>query len=60
MKKLFLLLIAGFLISGNANAQSLERVGGYYRQSGTYVQPYVRTTPDSNPYNNYGGYYNGH
>ena len=35
-------------------------VKGYYRQNGTYVQPYSRTRPDSNPYNNYGfpGNYN--
>jgi hypothetical protein len=28
-------------------------VNGYYRKDGTYVQPYVRSSPDGNPYNNY-------
>jgi len=28
-------------------------VRGYYRSNGTYVKPYSRTRPDSNPYNNY-------
>lgn len=29
------------------------RVRGYYRSSGTYVQPYYRTSPDSYRSNNY-------
>lgn len=35
-------------------------VKGYYRKDGTYVKPYSRSAPDSNPYNNYGfpGNYN--
>jgi hypothetical protein len=28
-------------------------VKGYYKKSGTYVAPYVRSNPDKNPYNNY-------
>src|SRR2546421_7113315 len=28
-------------------------VNGYYRKDGTYVQPHMRSAPDSNPYNNY-------
>jgi hypothetical protein len=28
-------------------------VRGHFRQDGTYVQPHRRTSPDSNPYNNY-------
>lgn len=28
-------------------------VRGYFRKDGTYVQPYRRTNPDRNPYNNY-------
>ncbi|MGE5607918.1 MAG: hypothetical protein ACM359_01580 [Bacillota bacterium] len=31
---------------------------GYYRQNGTYVQPYYRTGPDQNSYNNYSTYPN--
>lgn len=53
MKKTLLLLIAGFLFTGNASAQAVEQVNGYYRQNGTYVQPYMRTAPDGNPFNNY-------
>ncbi|QLB63476.1 hypothetical protein [Paraburkholderia caribensis] len=30
-----------------------EQVSGYTRSNGTYVEPYHRTAPDSNPYNNY-------
>lgn len=29
------------------------RVSGYFRKNGTYVQPYYRSSPDGNPYNNY-------
>ncbi len=28
-------------------------VRGYIRRDGTYVQPYYRSEPDGNPYNNY-------
>ncbi|HVW50815.1 MAG TPA: hypothetical protein VHC91_10540 [Trinickia sp.] len=40
---------------GNASSGfgSDEQVSGYTRSNGTYVQPYHRTAPDSNPYNNY-------
>lgn len=30
-----------------------ERVNGYYRSNGTYVQPYTRSSPDSSYNNNY-------
>lgn len=53
MKKIFLVGILGFLISGDASAQGVEQVNGYYRQNGTYVQPYMKTIPDGNPYNNF-------
>jgi hypothetical protein len=35
-------------------------IRGHYRSNGTYVQPYQRSAPDGNPYNNYGfpGNYN--
>ena len=29
-------------------------VGGYYRRNGTYVRPYVRSSPDGYRWNNYG------
>ena len=34
-------------------AQADVSVRGYVRNDGTYVAPYHRTAPDSNPYNNY-------
>jgi len=45
-----LLVLMSFLTVSLAEA---ERVRGYYKQNGTYVQPYYRTNPDRNPYNNY-------
>lgn len=30
-----------------------EYVQGHYRQNGTYVQPYHRSSPDNSVYNNY-------
>lgn len=61
MKKLLLgmtLILA--LIVGLAPDSSAANVRGYYRKDGTYVQPYIRSNPDGNPYNNYGypGNYN--
>lgn len=38
----------GFGMTGND-----QQVNGYSRSNGTYVEPYHRTAPDSNPYNNY-------
>ncbi|MGE0632468.1 MAG: hypothetical protein AB7O96_08680 [Pseudobdellovibrionaceae bacterium] len=29
-------------------------VKGYYRKNGTYVQPHIRSSPDSYKWNNYG------
>jgi hypothetical protein len=29
------------------------RVNGYYKSSGTYVQPHYRSSPDGNFYNNW-------
>jgi hypothetical protein len=34
-------------------SQAQVSVGGYYRSSGTYVQPYQRTAPDGIRSNNY-------
>lgn len=50
MKKIFLLIA---LISGFAASAKADMVRGYVRKDGTYVQPYQRTHPDGNPYNNY-------
>ena len=53
-KRLFFilaLLLAPFLSMSDANAQ--VRVRGYFRRDGTYVQPHVRSSPNSSPYDNY-------
>ena len=57
------IIIVGFLVLISVLTVSLaeaEWVKGYYRNDGTYVQPYQRSQPDRNPYNNYGfpGNYN--
>lgn len=48
-----LLIIALLLISTKCFAYDVS-VHGYTRANGTYVEPYHRSSPDSNPYNNYG------
>lgn len=47
---LFLALLALPVV---ASAEDVY-VHGYTRRDGTHVNPYHRTAPDSNPYNNYG------
>lgn len=49
MKKTILAMAALVAVSAFAD----EYVQGYIRKDGTYVAPHHRTTPDSNPYNNY-------
>ncbi|MCA1058125.1 hypothetical protein LCL96_04230 [Rossellomorea aquimaris] len=34
------------------NNPGTHQVDGYYRSDGTYVEPYIRSNPDGNPYNN--------
>lgn len=48
--KIFLLFISLFVSS---LCFSDEYVQGYVNKNGTYVAPHYRTSPDSNPYNNY-------
>lgn len=48
-----LILIVIFVVSFSSIAAAAERVNGYFRSNGTYVQPYYRSTSDSNAYNNY-------
>lgn len=43
----------GVLLAFCGTAHAQVHVNGYYRENGTYVQPYERTAPDGNPYNNY-------
>lgn len=51
MKKAAIFVLLLFLSVQLINAQ--VRVKGYYRKDGTYVQPYYRSSPDGNPYNNW-------
>jgi hypothetical protein len=39
-------------------ASAAVRVNGYYRSSGTYVQPYYRSSPNSTRLDNYSTYGN--
>src|SRR5437016_3583235 len=41
------------VLSINSLAHPDEYVRGYTRKDGTYVPPYYRSSPDSNPYNNF-------
>lgn len=47
------LILTAVLIAIAAPAFADEYVNGYYRQNGTYVEPYHRTAPDNSLYNNY-------
>lgn len=56
MKLLRTSLIAGLVFSMVLSwipSAFAERVRGYYRRNGTYVQSYERSRADGNPYNNY-------
>jgi hypothetical protein len=47
-----LILAAAVMLSSTAIARDVQ-VDGYTRQNGTYVQPHMRTAPDSSLQNNY-------
>lgn len=51
MRKMVLALFAGALIAAPALAQ--VHVKGYTRSDGTYVAPYVRSSPNSTTLDNY-------
>lgn len=51
MKKIMFAIMA-FIFLGVVQANGAD-VRGYTRSDGTYVAPYQRTNPDSNPHNNY-------
>lgn len=55
MKKSILLslIITAFLSVFFTTLTYAAYVRGYIKKNGTVVQPYQRTNPDSNPYNNY-------
>lgn len=47
------LIITLAIIASSSAALADVYVNGYYKSNGTYVNPYHRTYPDANPYNNY-------
>ncbi len=47
------LAISIFLLTFFLSVNAQVRVRGHFKGNGTYVKPYVRTSPDKNPYNNY-------
>ena len=54
MKKILISLtvLASLLaVTGQSNATVF--VDGYFKSNGTYVAPYIRTSPDNTIYNNY-------
>jgi len=52
---MFRALVVGLILStvALASAFAQNQVNGYYRQNGTYVQPYMRSAPDGTVTNNY-------
>lgn len=63
MKKILLFVLSLALLFGTiGTVEAAVRVRGYYRNNGTYVQPYYRTTPNSYKFDNYStrGNYNPH
>lgn len=55
MKKVLLAIFAItlFVFAQPNTAEAARRVSGYYRSSGTYVQPYYRSSPNSYRWDNY-------
>ncbi len=53
MKTILVMILAICVLSWSGHVSADDYVQGYYRQDGTYVQPHYRTSPDSNPFNNY-------
>ena len=51
MKSLFVTYVLLFALTGVACAD--DYVNGYYKNNGTYVQPYTRSAPDNSYNNNY-------
>src|SRR3990167_4019434 len=55
MQKLFILLIVGLFLMVAVPSPSLAvSAKGYYKKNGTYVAPYVRSSPNGLKYDNYG------
>ncbi len=53
MKKVLLVMCLILLLSPVVQAKDVY-VHGYSRSDGTYVQPYIRSSPDTSRENNYG------
>jgi hypothetical protein len=49
-----IVLAAAVTLTASSPSWAAEYIQGYYRSNGTYVQPYWRSDPDGNPFNNYG------
>ncbi|OGE80453.1 MAG: hypothetical protein A2660_03215 [Candidatus Doudnabacteria bacterium RIFCSPHIGHO2_01_FULL_45_18] len=47
------LLVAVVLLGSLSFAEAKVKVKGYTKQSGTYVQPYIRTSPNKTKLDNY-------
>jgi hypothetical protein len=54
MKKLVVFIIILLLLFTGISIAKDVYVDGYYRKNGTYVQPYIRKSPDAYKWNNYG------
>lgn len=48
-----LVVMGALAMAGEAFCQGRNRVDGYTRRDGTYVQPHYRTNPDGNYRNNW-------
>ena len=53
MKVLVAALATLMLFTFATETYAQNRVRGYYRKDGTYVQPHYRSKPDGNPFNNW-------
>lgn len=55
VKRAVLVLVGmSTLLASSASWAYVYTVNGYTRSNGTYVAPYLRSSPDGNPYNNLG------
>ena len=48
-----IVLAAAVTLTASSPSWADQYVQGYYRSDGTYVQPYWRSDPDGNPFNNF-------
>ncbi len=46
-------LAAAVTLTASSPSWADQYVQGYYRSNGTYVQPYWRSDPDGNPFDNF-------